>query len=101
MAKKTRSIKRKPGQSTGQRKSKRSRSELPKLADRNPPVENCHVEGTSGGWGVCVLGGPGRCTFPGIKAGGQTIQMILCETNGNAQLFLQEVPKKRVSRRTK
>jgi len=90
MTKKAPSIKKKPG-----RKSSRSGVfGLPVLSDRKPPMENCHVVVSSPGWGTCVDGGSGRCTFPDLKGGGKTTQMVLCETNGEARLFLQ-APKKR------
>lgn len=102
MTKKAPSIKKKAGRTTAKRKASRSGVRgLSILSDRHPPIENCHVivQGDPP-YGSCVDGGSGRCTFPGLKVGGKVTQMILCETNGKARLFLQ-VPKKRLPRRTK
>ena len=101
MTKKVPGNKKKAGR-TAKRRVRRSRAlGLPVLLDREPPQRNCHV--TVQGdppYGKCEDGGDGTCTFPGLKVGGKTTQMILCQTNGEAQLFLQ-APKRRFRRRTK
>lgn len=81
------------------RKIVKRRAEARILADRFPPQENCHVDVQGDPpYGTCEPGGGGRCTFPGVKIGVRTTQMILCETSGKAQLVVQN-PKARPTRR--
>lgn len=102
MTKKAASAKKKPGRTTAKRTAGRSSvAGVRILSDRYPPVENCHVvvQGDPP-YGTCEPGGGARCKFPGVKVGGKVTQMILCETNGQAELFVQG-PKKRLPRPTK
>jgi hypothetical protein len=102
MAKKAPSTRKKLGRTTAKRRASRSGVvAVGILLDRFPPVENCHV--TVQGdppYGKCEDGGGGRCTFPGLKVGREVTQMILCETNGKAQLVLQ-MPKRRPPQQSK
>lgn len=80
------------------RKAARRSASTAILSDRFPPVDNCHVVVRGDPpYGTCEEGGGGRCTFPSVKIGARTTQMILCECDGKAQLVIHD-PKARPTR---